>query len=66
MSLPHRFDLEAFTEYEEAACHYAEQQPGLESRFIASVENAIDRLCETPERWRGRRGAACPGARFPV
>jgi toxin ParE1/3/4 len=50
--LPHRFDLDALAEYEEAACYYAAQQSGLDSRFIASIEDAIALICEAPERWR--------------
>ena len=50
--LPHRFDLEALAEYEDAARYYAAQQPGLDLRFIACIEDAIARVCEAPERWR--------------
>ncbi len=50
--LPHRFDLEALAEYEEAARYYASQQSGLELRFITCVEDAIARICDDPERWR--------------
>ena len=49
---PHRFDAEALAEYEEAARYYAVQQPGLELRFITSVEDTIARICTAPERWR--------------
>lgn len=50
--LSHRFDLEAFAEYEAAARYYAAQQPGLDLRFIACIEDTIALLCEAPERWR--------------
>ncbi len=50
--VPHRFDLEALAEYEEAARYYAAQQPGLDLRFIACIEDAIALICEAPERWR--------------
>ncbi len=50
--LPHRFDLEALAEYEEAARYYAAQQPDLDGRFIACIEDAIALICEAPERWR--------------
>lgn len=51
-SLPHRFDPEALAEYEEAARYYAAQQPDLDLRFIACIEDAIRLICEAPERWR--------------
>lgn len=50
--LPHRFDPAALAEYEEAARHYASQQPGLETRFIDCVEDTITLICEAPEQWR--------------
>jgi toxin ParE1/3/4 len=50
--IPHQFGLEAFAEYEEAVRYYAAQQPGLDLRFIASIEDTIALICETPERWR--------------
>ena len=50
--LPHRFDPEALAEYEEAARYYAARRPGLDLRFIASIEAAIALICEAPERWR--------------
>jgi plasmid stabilization system protein ParE len=50
--LPHRFDLEALAEHEDAARYYAAQQPGLEFRYIACIEDAIALICEAPERWR--------------
>lgn len=50
--LPHRFDSEAFAEYEEAARYYSAQEYDLDLRFIASVEDAIATICEAPERWR--------------
>ena len=50
--LPHQFDLEALAEYEAAARYYAVQQPDLDLRSIACVEEAIALICEAPERWR--------------
>ena len=47
--LPHRFDLEALAEYEAAARYYAAQQPDLDLRFIACIEDA---------------GASSPAARY--
>lgn len=51
-SLPHRFDLEALAEYEEAVSYYAAQQAGLDLRFITCIEDTIALICEAPERWR--------------
>jgi toxin ParE1/3/4 len=45
------FHPEALAEYEDAARYYAECQDGLELRFIAAVEHAVERIIETPERW---------------
>jgi toxin ParE1/3/4 len=45
------FHPEALAEYEEAARYYAECQEGLELRFIQSVEAAIGRIVEAPDRW---------------
>ncbi len=44
--------MEALAEYEEAARYYAAQQPGLDLRFIACIEDAIALICEAPERSR--------------
>jgi len=46
------FHPEALEEYESAAIYYAEQDPDLQLRFIGSVENAIERILESPRRWR--------------
>jgi hypothetical protein len=46
------FHPEALDEYESAAIYYAEQDPDLQLRFIESIENAIARILESPDRWR--------------
>ena len=46
------FHPEALEEYESAATYYAEQDPDLRIRFIDSVEDAIERILESPGRWR--------------
>jgi len=46
------FHPEALAEYEEAARHYSECREGLELRFIACVESAIQHVLEAPTRWR--------------
>lgn len=50
--LSHRFDLEALAEYEEAVRYNATQQPDLDLRFIACIEDTITLICEAPEPWR--------------
>ena len=48
----HEFHPEAYAEYEEAARYYAERDPERAARFIAAVEEAIERICDSPGRWR--------------
>jgi plasmid stabilization system protein ParE len=45
------FHPEALAEYEDAARYYAGCQDGLELRFIAAVEHAVQSIIEAPERW---------------
>ncbi len=47
----YEFHPDAFTEYEEAAQYYAGCQEGLEFRFIAAVEHAVQQIIEDPKRW---------------
>jgi plasmid stabilization system protein ParE len=46
------FHPEALAEYEEAARYYAGCQEGLDLRFMASVEAAVQQIAAAPERWR--------------
>ena len=46
------FHPEALEEYQEASLYYAERDPQLARRFIQSVEEAISRVVDSPERWR--------------
>ena len=46
------FHPEALDEYQEASRYYAERDPQLARRFIQSVEDAIGRVIDTPDRWR--------------
>ena len=48
----HEFHPEAYAEYEEAARYCAERDPDVAARFIAAVEEAIERICDSPMRWR--------------
>ena len=45
------FHPDAFAEYEDAARYYSRCQDGLELRFIAAVEHAVQQIIEAPERW---------------
>jgi len=47
-----RFHPEALAEFEAAADFYQAGQPGLETRFAATIRRAIEQICATPERWR--------------
>lgn len=42
------FHPEALAEFEDGALHYAEKQAGLEQRFIASIEAAIQNITDRP------------------
>jgi len=50
--MKYEFHVEALEEYTQATLHYAEVQPGLESRFIDCAEEAIHRVLKAPKRWR--------------
>jgi toxin ParE1/3/4 len=46
------FHPEAIAEAEAAAQFYAECQKGLDARFVAALDDAIDRICRNPEIYR--------------
>lgn len=46
------FHPEALEEYREAALYYAERDPTLALKFLDTVEDAIRRIIESPERYR--------------
>ena len=48
----YEFHPEALEEYNDAGSYYAQKEPGLDLRFIISVENAIERILEDPLRSR--------------
>lgn len=48
----YEFHPEALAEYEAAALYYAERDPAVAQRFVAAVEDAIDRILDSPTRWR--------------
>jgi plasmid stabilization system protein ParE len=45
------FHPDALAEYEASVEHYESIQPGLGSRFIASVESALQSILESPATW---------------
>lgn len=50
--MKYEFHPEALFEFQEAAIFYAEQQKGLEERFIAAVQSAVNHIVESPGSWR--------------
>ena len=48
----YEFHPAALEEYRQAALWYAEGEPEVGLKFVASVENAIARIVEAPTRWR--------------
>ena len=46
------FHPDARLEYREAAAFYESRRPGLGAAFSVEVEAAIQRILETPDRWR--------------
>lgn len=47
-----KFHPEALDEYQKATLYYAERDRALALRFIETVEDAIRRIREAPDRWR--------------
>ncbi len=60
----YEFHPEALDEYNEAGHYYARRQPGLDLRFIVSVEEAIERILDDPYRWRPF-DEDCPALPYP-
>ncbi len=50
--MTYEFHPEALEEYNQAGFYYAQKEPGLDLRFITSVEDAINRIVEDPLRYR--------------
>jgi plasmid stabilization system protein ParE len=48
----YEFHPEALEEYRQATLWYAEREPEVALKFIASVENAIARIIKAPTLWR--------------
>jgi toxin ParE1/3/4 len=48
----YEFHPAALEEYREAAHWYAEREAQVAGKFVVSVEEAIARIVEAPDRWR--------------
>jgi toxin ParE1/3/4 len=48
----YEFHPAALEEYREAALWYANREPQVAQKFVASVEEAVARIVEAPQRWR--------------
>jgi plasmid stabilization system protein ParE len=48
----YEFHPEALDEYNDAALWYAERDHGTAAKFVDCVEEAIERVVESPQRWR--------------
>lgn len=46
------FHPDARAEYLDAATFYESRRPGLGAAFTREVESAIERIADSPERWR--------------
>ena len=45
------FHPEALAELQAAVIFYEQRQPGLGDRFVLAIEDAIQSIAESPERW---------------
>ena len=50
--MKYKFHPDALEEYREAAIWYANREQEVAHQFIASIEDAIHRVVETPNGWR--------------
>jgi toxin ParE1/3/4 len=50
--MKYEFHPDALVELEDSADFYFGQHPGLEQRFLDSIDSAISRILEYPVRWR--------------
>ena len=50
--MEYKFHPDALEEYREAASWYAIREQELAHQFIASIEDAVHKVVETPNRWR--------------
>ncbi len=50
--MKYAFHPEALADFEAAIAYYAERDPVVARRFISAVEDAVDRIVDSPTRWR--------------
>jgi plasmid stabilization system protein ParE len=50
--MKHEFHPEALAEYEATTRYYAKRDPRVAEHFVAAVEDAIERILDSPTRWR--------------
>ena len=50
--MKYKFHPDALEEYREAAIWYANREPAVAQQFVASIEDAIYRVVDSPTRWR--------------
>lgn len=48
----YEFHPEALAEYEASTEYYVERDPAVAEHFVAAVNDAIDRILDSPTRWR--------------
>jgi toxin ParE1/3/4 len=48
----YEFHSEALAEYEASTEYYVALDPAVAERFVAAVNDAIDRILDSPTRWR--------------
>jgi toxin ParE1/3/4 len=48
----YEFHPEALAEYEASTEYYMERDPAVAEHFVATVGDAIDRILDSPTRWR--------------
>ena len=50
--MKYKFHPDALEEYREAAIWYANREREVAQQFVASIEDAINRVVDSPTRWR--------------
>ena len=50
--MKYKFHPDALEEYREAAIWYANREQEVAHQFIASIEDTVDRVVDSPTRWR--------------
>ena len=63
----YRFTSAALSELREATLYYEQQERGLGLRFLAEIDDAVDRILRFPNAWHpvSARNRRCRTHRFP-